>query len=97
MSPPNINKGSRIRASWFQAYDHPHSLAGVMLKTGATKHDVTGICRHFRGDAPVNPTTIRVYIDPDPGTWDGPTMRPPGCTCDHGHVDIDPDHIIAVL
>ena len=93
---PHITKGSRVHARWFQANDPPSCLAGVQMKVAGQFADVTGVCRHFRGDDPVNPTVITVFIDPDPGTWDGPTVRPPGCTCDHPHVAVNPDHIVGV-
>lgn len=89
-----VTKGSRIRAQWFQAVDPPASLAGMQLKFGATKFDVVGIVRHVRGDHPTAPTQIRFYIDPV-GDWDGPTTRPPGCTCANAHVEVNPDHVIA--
>lgn len=100
MPAPYITKGHRIRASWLVADDPPGCLAGMQLKITAKSYDVTGVCRHFRGDDPVNPTRIMIYIDPDPGTWTGPLVKPDGgCSCppDHpGHVAINPDHIVAV-
>jgi hypothetical protein len=98
MSGPNITKGTRIQATWFQAKPlGTWALAGVQMKVTGSFVTVTGVCRHFRGDDPVTPTKIRVYIDPDPGTWGGPTVRPIGCSCDHPHVEINPDHIVAVV
>ena len=97
MPAPYVTKGTRVRASWFKADDPPGCLAGAQLKITARRFDVTGICRHFRGDDPVNPTKVVVYIDPDPNTWDGPLVKPFGCTCDHGHVEINPDHIVGVV
>jgi hypothetical protein len=97
MADAYISKGSHIRAHWFQVTKPLSSLAGMQMKFGAHEVTVTGICRHFRGDDPVNPTKIKVYIDPDPGTWDGPTVRPEGCTCDHEHVEINPDHIVGMV
>lgn len=101
MSDAYITKGTRIRAQWFQASDPPSSLAGVMMKVGAKFIDVTGTCRHFRGDDPTNPSTVDIYIDPDPGTWDGPLVKPDGgCSCpaSHpGHVRIKPKHVLGMV
>jgi hypothetical protein len=92
----DIKKGSRIRADWIQVNDPPSSLAGCMPKFGASGRSVTGVVRHVRGDHPTTPTVIFVYVDPD-GPWDGPTVTPHGCTCDHKHVQVDPKHIVEVL
>lgn len=95
--PPYITKGSHVRAYWFQAQPiGTTALTGMMMKTTGMFRDVSGICRHFRGDDPVTPTKITVFVDPDPDTWDGPWVRPPGCTCPHPHVAVNPDHIVAV-
>jgi len=91
-----ITKGTRIRADWFKANDPPSSLAGMQVKFGATRFEVVGVVRHVRGDDPVNPKTIRFYVDPD-HEWAGPTTNPPGCTCGHPHVAIDPKHVVEVL
>lgn len=97
MIPPYIAKGTRVQARWFKASNPLACLAGMQMKFGVHEVAVTGICRHFRGDDPVNPKKVRIYIDPDPGTWTGPTVRPVGCTCDHEHVEINPDHIVGVI
>jgi len=97
---PYITKGTKVRARWFKANDPMSCLAGMQMKIGVTDVTVSGVCRHFRGDDPVNPTKVEVYIDPDPGTWTGPLVKPAGgCSCpaDHpGHVLINPDHIVGV-
>ncbi len=90
----NVTKGSRIRASWFKANDPPSSLAGAMLKFGVTQFEVVGVVKHVRGDDPVNPKTIRFYVDPD-HQWDGPTVDI-GCSCGHPHVEVDPKHVTGV-
>lgn len=87
-----VKKGSRISARWF-GDAKAVALAGVNMKLQVTEYAVSGIVRHVRGDDPVNPTTIRFYIDPDPG-YDGPRARPPGCACSQDHVEINPDHVI---
>jgi hypothetical protein len=92
---PFITKGSRIRAEWAKAKtDPPASVAGMMLKFEVSRYAVVGVVRHVRGDDPVNPKVVRVYVDPDPGTWDGPTVVPDGgCSCGHPHVEVNPDHV----
>jgi hypothetical protein len=75
----DIKKGDRIRAHWFQTTNA--SLAGAQPKFGAVEISVEGRVTHIRGDHPTEPTTIRVWIQPD----DGP------------EIDIDPHHITAVL
>jgi hypothetical protein len=92
MADGNITKGSRIRAEWFKVNDPPSSLAGMQLKFGASRFEVQGVVRHVRGDAPVNPTVVRFYVDPE-GPWTGPTTRPPGCSCEREHVEVNPKHV----
>jgi hypothetical protein len=96
MSGPYITQGTRVRARWLHADDPTGCLSGVQLKHTVKSYEVIGICRHFRGDHPMNPTRVMVYIDPDAG-WQGPTVRPEGCTCSHEHVAVNPDHIIQVI
>jgi hypothetical protein len=88
-----ITKGARIRAEWF-GDARPVPLAGMQMKVQATKFTVVGVVRHFRGDDPVAPKVIRIYVDPD-HPWEGRTVRPEGCTCDHEHVEVNPDHVVA--
>ena len=93
-----IPKGARISASWFQANNPPSCLAGRQMKLGVTGLSVTGVIRHVRGDHPTHPTVVKLFVDPDPDCkWDGPLVTPYGCTCDHQHVEVSPDHITAVL
>ncbi len=87
-----IAKGDRIHAHWF-GDAQPVALAGMMMKVQATEFSVVGVVRHVRGDHPTQPTHVRFYVDPD-GAWTGPTVRPHGCTCDHGHVEVDPKHVV---
>lgn len=87
-------KGDRIRASWLAC--EPACLAGAQMKLGAKPMTVTGVVRHIRGDHPTNPTTIRVYVDPD-GDWQGPTVEVVRCTCGHPHVELQPEWVEAIL
>lgn len=88
-----VTKGARIRAEWFGEAKLA-ALSGMQMKVTAVKREVVGVIRHFRGDHPTSPTVVRIYVDPD-HEWDGPTVRPEGCTCDHEHVEVNPDHIVA--
>lgn len=98
MDGPFITKGARIRAQWLQANDPPSSLAGMQLKFGCTSVEVIGTCVHFRGDDPVNPKEVRIYIDVEGELPKGvKKVVPPGCTHDGGHVEIHPDWVKGVL
>ncbi len=89
------NRGDRVRAQWFAT--HLTSLAGVQMKFGATPKEVVGTVRHIRGDHPTNPTEVRVFVDPDEGTYDGPKVDLVGCTCGHPHVELKSLWIVEVL
>ena len=97
----NLTKGTRIRARWI--HTHPigsFSLAGQQMKVAATEVDLTGTCRHFRGDDPANSTKILTYIEPDGDVPDSiPRTRPYGCTCP-GHdllVEVRPEWVVGVI
>ncbi len=96
---PYVTKGSHIRAEWMAAKTNPlASVSGQQLKFEVQAHTITGIVKHVRGDHPTQPTIIRLFVDPDPGTsWTGPTTNLEGCTCGHPHVEVNPDHLIEVL
>jgi|LakMenEpi03Aug12_release.lakeMendotaPanAssembly.Ray.scaffolds.fasta_scaffold1907897_1 hypothetical protein len=102
MTPlPFIVKGTRVRARWFQPKPlGSFSLAGCQLKTTGSFVEIVGTCRHFRGDDPVSPTKVRVYVEPEGDVAEYVARRRPhGCTCD-GHealVEMNPDHIVEVL
>lgn len=87
------NKGDHIRAKWFVAKPlGTYSIAGAQPKVVGDFIEVSGVVRHVRGNDPVSPTVVRVFIDPD-GEWTGPMERPPGCTCEKPHVAVRPQHI----
>lgn len=88
-----VGKGCRIRAEWF-GDTKAVPLTGVQLKFQATRFEVVGVVKHVRGDRPVNPTSVRFYVDPD-HEWTGRTVTPEGCTCGHPHVEVNPKHITA--
>lgn len=75
----NIKKGDRVRAEWLTA--NGASLAGMQPKFGATATVVEGVVTHIRGDHPTEPTTIRIWVQPDEGP----------------EVMVDPKHIVGVI
>lgn len=97
MSGPYLTKGTRVRASWFQSKAlGTFSLAGMQMKTTGSFVEVVGVCRHFRGDDPVAPTEVRIYVEPEGEVPEGVTRtRPLGCECE-GHdqlVEIRPEWV----
>lgn len=98
MKAPYITKGTKIRAEWFIAQTNPPaSLSGMQLKFGATSVAVLGRCVHFRGDDPVNPKEIRIYIDVEGELPKGvKKVIPHGCTHEGGHVEIREEWITGV-
>lgn len=89
-----VTKGSRVAVDFFRV-DPPgtKAIAGCMMKTTGTRVAFTGTVAHVRGDHPVTPTTVVVFVTPDAG-YDGPTVVPPGCSCGTAHVAVNPDHIV---
>jgi hypothetical protein len=88
-----ISKGARIRAQWFDT--RLVGLAGNQMKLGANARDVIGIVRHVRGDHPVTPTQILLYLDVDPVPEGLKTTKAYGCKCVNPHVEIKPSWIVA--
>lgn len=94
-----LTKGDRVRAVLLVANPHA-SLAGVQMKFDCHDVEVVGACRHFRGNDPVNPTEVLIYVEPEGDLpYYVPRVRPPGCTCtDHGDlVQLRPQDILEVL
>lgn len=94
-----LPKGARVRAQWLQARPLL-PIAGMQHKAMADVVDITGTVAHLRGDDPVRPTVVRLYILPDdpPPDW-VPRTRPYGCTCP-GHdqcIEVNSDHVVEVL
>ena len=94
---PYITKGTRVQARWFVPNDPPSSLAGMQMKIGATEVHVIGTCVHFRGDDPVAPTEVRIYIDVE-GELPAVVKKvvPHGCTHEGGHVEIREEWIVGI-
>ena len=72
-----VTKGDWVRARWMQPYRA--SVAGAQPKFCARQHNVSGIVRHVRGDHPTNPTSVRLWVEPEGGGEE---------------VLVDPDHVI---
>lgn len=88
------SKGDRVRARWLRsAALGTFSLAGAQVKLAASEIEVTGTVRHVRGDHPTDPSEVRLFLDCDRDA-DIPLVRPPGCTCPHGHVEIRPEWLL---
>jgi hypothetical protein len=79
-----IRKGDRIRWSEVTV----PAPAGAQMKVQLVRR--AGIVRHVRGNDPVAPTSVRIYVDPDDGAGD---VRPPRCECVQAHVELDPETI----
>lgn len=61
-------KGMRVRAEWFEARPFDDvSLAGVQLKVAAKPKVIEGAVTHIRGNDPVAPTSVGVWIMTDAG------------------------------
>ncbi len=85
---PEITKGKRIKAQWFEA--ELVSLAGMGAKVGATQRVVTGVVRHVRGDHPTHPTSVRLYVESDDG------LGSPCGKCQVREVEVNPEHVVEV-
>lgn len=60
-----IYKGDWVWARWMDVTNG--GLSGSQVKFAATERIVTGIVKHIRGDHPTNPTSIRLFVEPDTG------------------------------
>lgn len=89
-----FQKGDVVRAEWLET--RPVALSGSRPKLGAREVSVSGTVRHIRGDHPTEPTTAIVFVDAE-DEWDGPTIRPEGCSCAAPHVALRPEWIKEVL
>lgn len=63
----NIVKGTRVKARFLKANNPLSSLAGMQPKVGCQQVEIEGRVEHIRGDAPVNPTSIGLWIRTDDG------------------------------
>jgi len=63
-----LQKGDRVRAVYFQAKKlGTYSIAGAQPKAVGDMVEVIGTVTHIRGNHPTNPTSIRIWIQPDDG------------------------------
>lgn len=61
-----VAKGDWIRAEWFKV-GGSEGLSGSRLKVKAHRYEVRGVVKHIRGDHPIRPTSIRLFVEPDGG------------------------------
>lgn len=78
---PYITKDNKIKARWFKVNDPISSIAGGQMKVGSTEIVVSGIVKHVRGDDPIKPTVVRLYVEPDGGG---------------DEIEVNPDHVYEV-
>lgn len=92
-----VRKGDSVHVCWLDC--RPAALSGMQLKMGATLNEFSGVVKHVRGDDPENPTQVRLFVDPnlDANVDHLPRVRPPGCTCEHLHVEIKPAWVTEIL
>jgi hypothetical protein len=63
-----LQKGDRVRAVYFAAKPlGTYSIAGAQPKVIGDEVEVVGTVTHIRGNHPTNPTSIRVWVQPDAG------------------------------
>jgi hypothetical protein len=89
MTQHNINKGTRIKAQWFNV--KPSSLTGMQLKFSGKQYFISGIVRHVRVDDLINPTKYYLYVESD--------NKDEGVFCEKCKVNevfVDPKHVIEV-
>ena len=92
-----IVKGSRVRAKFFKTKPiGTYSIAGMQMKFIGDEVEIIGVVRHIRGDDPVAPKEVRVYIDREEGV-ELPLVHPQGCLCEKGHAELKLDWIKAIL
>ena len=93
----NLVKGTRVRARWFKVKQPLSSLAGFQMKVTGDFIEVEGTIRHFRGDHPVRPTVVMIYLDVDVVPPGVELVQAYGCACEKGHVEVKQEWIVAVL
>ena len=93
MPKATIQKGSRIRAEWFEADPFGKAaLTGMQLKTMATVRSVTGTIRHIRSNDPkFAPENSVLFVEPDDGTGT------PCAKCGVNEIEIKPALIVEVI
>lgn len=89
VNPFSIQKGSRIHVSGFISKPlGTYSIAGAQLKFVGDMVDVRGTVAHVRGDDPIAPKQVGVWVNPDDG-YEGATDPCEKCGVPHaGPFDI---------
>ena len=67
MMTKTVNKGTRVRYSFFVPKSPPASLSGMQLKFAADLFEGTGTVTHVWVDHPTNPTKYTFVVKPDEG------------------------------
>lgn len=63
-----IKKGDKITAKVIKSKDYgTYSIAGIQDKIVVTEEIINGIITHIRGNDPINPTSIGIWILKDDG------------------------------
>jgi hypothetical protein len=86
-SNPTIMKGDWVHAAWFEATDA--CLSGTQMKVEAKMREVRGTITHIRGNHPTEPTSIRIWVQPDEG-GDEVVIEPQWIKAYHPPSDRDP-------
>jgi hypothetical protein len=60
-----VAKGDHVAARWLGQTSG--ALGGSQIKVAAVECRVRGIVTHVRGNHPISPTSIRVWVRPDEG------------------------------
>lgn len=72
-----IQRGSRVRAEWFEAHFGEASLAGAQMKTTATAREIIGTVRHIRSNDPnFAPENAVIFVEPDDGSGSRTSSNP---------------------
>lgn len=64
-----IQKGSRVRAEWFDTDIDNTCLSGAQMKSAAVAHSIIGTVRHIRSnDEQFKPENCWVFVEPEDGS-----------------------------
>lgn len=86
-----LQKGSRIRAEWFDAEPFKASLTGMQVKTTATVRSITGTVRHIRSnDEKFSPENATLFVESDDGSGN------PCPKCGVNEVQVKPAWVVEV-
>lgn len=94
----DVVKGTKVKVSRLKVSDKPKALAGNNLKFGAKQEDFEGVVRHIRGNHPINPTSIRLWVEPVSGDTSSSAEDIEFCErCGCNEVGlVNPDHVTVI-